>query len=165
MPVPGAKATSVEVPVEIAALNEILPVPLDYPRALSNCNDDHAFLRELATDFSSEAHDELEKMRQALGLRDARCIAKAAHNLKGAAACLCAEPLYSGAEELEQLAGNDILEAAGAQIEMLDREVERCVAYLQQNSCALKMPAGMADADPEQPRRDTIRNSLESPKS
>ena len=110
-------------------------------------NGDEAFVQELARDFTSEARADLTRMDRSLSARDASGIAKAAHNLKGSASSLCAEPLASRADELEHLAKNNALEAAASQIENLKSEVERCIACLDENAPASKTSKMSLDPD------------------
>ena len=113
-----AGARSVEPPVDLAALRELLQA-------------DEAFERQLVDTFATTGHGALAEIQQALDHRDAKRVERAAHSLKGAAGSLFATSASAAALRLEIAARSGMGQPLRQLAEELRGEFARAVAYLQ----------------------------------
>ena len=79
---------------------------------LETTGGDPAFLAELIDTYLSDAVEQLAAMREAVAVADGEELRRAAHSLKSNSASFGARTLASLCQELEQRAGNGVLEGA-----------------------------------------------------
>ena len=118
--------------------------PIDLVTLLKHCMGNVPLVTMLFDKFDRQARADLIVINRALRDQDAGMTARVSHSLKGAAGALTAGGVQRAAAEIEQAAREDRLAAAEACLNMLAREVDRCLAYL---PGARKSLAG-ADAAP-----------------
>ncbi|HFQ88446.1 MAG TPA: Hpt domain-containing protein [Desulfobulbus sp.] len=85
--------------------------------ALEQTAGDEELLEELLALFKDASAGDLEKLRRAVGDRDAPAVVEAAHSLKGASASLGFEAIRSLAQEMEMDARQDSIECAASRLE------------------------------------------------
>ncbi len=97
--------------------------PINWAEVMERLGDDRAFFDELIQLFFQEIEQELPAMAQAVQNGNAETLIRLAHNLKGAAATLSAEPLRAAAAELELLARNGDFRAAPTALAQLEKRI------------------------------------------
>ncbi len=120
-------ARRVEVPVDLAALRELLQA-------------DEAFERQLVDTFATTGHSALAEIQRALEQLDAKRVERAAHSLKGAAGSLFATSASAAAQRLEMAARSGVGQPLAQMAEELRGEFIRAVAYLQASYSGEEQP-------------------------
>ncbi len=113
-----------------AASCDQLEALFDRERALEEFGDDPEFLEEVLTGFLENVAEQLSQLATAIETGDADRVRREAHSIKGGAANLTAMSLSGAAKELEELGKRGDLEAASFQLNTVEVEYERLVAYL-----------------------------------
>lgn len=98
---------------------------IDQLDLLDRLGGDTGLAQELLAIFHEEAPGMLDEVRRAVLGADAEALARAAHNLKGAAANVSATSVQALAEKLEQLGRADDIPPAVATVEQLEAAVAR----------------------------------------
>jgi len=98
---------------------------LDQQDLLDRLGGDTELAQELLTIFREEAPSMFAEVRRAVLAADAEALARAAHDLKGAAANVSATNVQALAERLEQLGRADSIPPAVAAVEHLEAAVAR----------------------------------------
>jgi HPt (histidine-containing phosphotransfer) domain-containing protein len=123
-----ASSTPDKVPVKAPAVDE-LPVPqrpvFDRQWALEGLDGDERVLSEVISLFLDDAPGQLDKIRHAVGKRDAFALRVAAHALKGAVGCLGGSRCAAAALEMEELACEGELTRAADALTVLEAEIQR----------------------------------------
>lgn len=104
--------------------------------ALARVDGDEALLAEMVDIFQEEFPEMMRALEHALAQHDSEAVARAAHQLKGAVGNLSAHATFEAALQLELLARQNDLEAAGHAYHHLVKELER----LQPALLSLKEP-------------------------
>lgn len=99
--------------------------PMDYSMALSEFDQDKDFLDEVLQGFIEIVEKQITEIKNAISIGDAETVKKEAHSIKGGAANLTADSLYSSALELEKIGKSGELGDAGDALEKLSREFRR----------------------------------------
>jgi two-component system, sensor histidine kinase and response regulator len=99
---------------------------------LQRVDGDEELLVEMVTIFLEYTPQQLQEMRQALDLGDARGLQGKAHSVKGAAASISAEAMHQAAGALELAGRNCDLEQAALHFQTLNQEFSRFQAALAQ---------------------------------
>ena len=102
----------------------------DREDALMRLNGNSDLLRELSAMLLEDAPEALEKINQAIQLRDAKQLEKAAHSLKGSVTVFSAELAIQAAQLLESFGEQDKFATAGEAYEHLELEIERLLAAI-----------------------------------
>jgi Amt family ammonium transporter len=108
--------------------------PLDLEALLSRCMGDLSFRDKLLGKFPDQVGACLQTITAAIASNDATQLARAAHGLKGTAANLSAPAVQRVASDLEQLGNEGRLGEVESLVHELRREVERCVAFIEQTT-------------------------------
>ncbi len=103
--------------------------PIDEAALLAQWGGDAEVAAEMLTKFQRRAAGDVEQVSRGLSAKDAQAVERAAHGLKGAAACLAADAIRAVAAEIELLASEGDLARAAETVATLRREVERCLEY------------------------------------
>ena len=104
--------------------------PIDTPKLLENCMGNAALVGMLFDKFEKQARENLIQISGHLAAGDASQTAKTSHALKGAAGALSASGVQEVAARIEHAARAGALDTVSAAIAELQREVDRCLAYL-----------------------------------
>jgi HPt (histidine-containing phosphotransfer) domain-containing protein len=104
---------------------EDLPPALDYQAFLKRCLGQPQLAEKILAKFRARLSRDVAEIGSALSRRDLVTVSKLAHQLKGAAGNVAAEPLYAIAVELESLAKSGNQTAAGACLNRLRFESDR----------------------------------------
>lgn len=99
---------------------------------LQNIGDDHDLLIQLIDLFLERQTDMMRQIRQAVSLRDAATVERAAHTLKGTAGNLCAQEVALAAGRLETIGRQGTLHDAPAIYAQLEMEILRLCRALEQ---------------------------------
>lgn len=98
---------------------------LDEAELRERAEGDESFVKEMAAIFLDSVPRHLERIRKAVGDKDAAALCKAAHALKGASATLAAPAVCNCAYALERMGRDGNLEKAEAVFDELQKEMER----------------------------------------
>ena len=108
--------------------------PFDVEKALKQLGIDREFLNELMRDFRMDLNSKFDQLNDVLPTGDFERIASLAHNIKGAAATLCADETFKLAKALEIQARNSeflkcqqLVEQIGQQKVLIDDFLDRLV--------------------------------------
>jgi HPt (histidine-containing phosphotransfer) domain-containing protein len=101
-----------------------------YTELLALMDGDQALLQEIIDVFLEDAPQRIERVRRALGARDAEDLYNAAHALKGSAGNFSAPNVVGHARRLEALALEGDLHAAAIEFGFLLPDMDRLVAEL-----------------------------------
>lgn len=105
--------------------------PIDIERALENLAGDRELLMEVLNTFIQTIPKILDDLDNAISVEDASGLAAAAHNLKGAAANVCAEPIRRTARRLEELGRWNELGDVDCLLDDLREHVDRLRSFAQ----------------------------------
>jgi CheY-like chemotaxis protein len=97
----------------------------DHASALDRMNGDEEVLSEIISLFLGDVPCQLDKIRQAIGQRDAKSLHAAAHSLKGAAGCLGGRQAATAAFRLEEMGEQADFSQAAEAFATLEREIQR----------------------------------------
>ncbi len=100
---------------------------LDVAELLSRWKDMHDLAQRVLERFEIQAPEALAELEEAVATSDAVRTKEAAHKLKGAAGYAAAAHVHRIAAELEGLGERGELEAASGSLDVLRREINRCV--------------------------------------
>ncbi|HXY32715.1 MAG TPA: ATP-binding protein [Planctomycetaceae bacterium] len=128
--VTGSAAASVS-PSADGRPTDDLPV-LDYATFLKRCSGQSEVAQKILAKFRSRLGREIAEIESALVAADLATAARLAHQLKGAAGNIAADPLYALAVELESLAKNGDKAAAVACLDRLRSEARRFISWAPQ---------------------------------
>ena len=103
---------------------------LDLSRLLERVGGDRKALAELVRIFRDDSAKQIERIRRACREGDAAALRTAAHALKGAVANFAAPAATGTADRLQKMGEARQLEAAGAELARLEREVAAVLAAL-----------------------------------
>jgi len=106
------------------------PAPFDLDELLHRCLGHQDHLQRLLSKFEDKAGELLEGIEESVAAGDAERIAFLAHTLKGMSATLSAPCVRAAAAEMEQLARSKDLLGADECLEVLRRQVQRCLDFL-----------------------------------
>jgi two-component system, sensor histidine kinase and response regulator len=104
---------------------------VDLATALEGLDGDRALFDELTQLFREDCPRNIEGMRRAIGLHDAKGLEHHAHTLKGSSASLGAFSVSQAAGEIERLAQSDNVESTADQFKVLQEELERLFGELE----------------------------------
>jgi len=121
----ASQATASVVPIASGRAIEDLPPALDYQAFLKRCLGQPQLAEKILTKFLARLSRDVAEIGSALSRGDLVAVSKLAHQLKGAAGNVAAEPLYAIAVELETLAKSGDQTAAAASLNRLRAESER----------------------------------------
>lgn len=107
-----------------------LALPLELDEFSERCMGNAAIATMLLEKFEVQLHGDLDQLAQGLAAGDGEQLASTAHGLKGAAAALAASSIRALAAEIEALARNGSLDAIATELETLQAEADRCIAYM-----------------------------------
>src|SRR6185436_9574356 len=99
--------------------------PLDIEAAVERFDDDRPFVLGIIGDFRNYLPVRIKEIHAALQAKDANTLSRLAHNLKGIALNISAEPIAHVALELDKIALHEDLAGATALVAQLDAEVAR----------------------------------------
>ncbi|MGH9561551.1 MAG: response regulator, partial [Terracidiphilus sp.] len=104
---------------------------LDVDAALNRVEGDRELLDELVRLFVESSPAAMQEMRQALNERDAHCLDRLAHTMKGSSGSLGANRVSEAALVLEMRARSGALENAGELIDSLQSELDRVLPEME----------------------------------
>jgi response regulator RpfG family c-di-GMP phosphodiesterase len=102
----------------------------DSAALLATTENDQELAEQVCQAFIDEAQEMLADVRSALDAGDSQALQSAAHLLKGAAACICADYVRAIAAELEMMGCNASLQEAPARIAQLEAAMNRLIPAL-----------------------------------
>jgi HPt (histidine-containing phosphotransfer) domain-containing protein len=97
----------------------------DFDAALKLCFGKPEMLEEMMNAFRRDSAELLNQMHEAFNQRDLAEAGRVAHQLKGSAAYLGAQPVVESAAALEQAAGAGDMEAAAKSIIEVEAQVDQ----------------------------------------
>jgi HPt (histidine-containing phosphotransfer) domain-containing protein len=103
--------------------------PIDVADVLQRCMGNVEFLQRLLGKFRKRLGEDVNRLTDAVSARNQQEIARQAHSLRGSAANVSAIQLAGLASEAEKLSAAGDLNAAGAVLEKIRREADRCMNY------------------------------------
>ncbi len=98
---------------------------IDLEQAMSQLDDDRELLLEVIDVFMDTTPQLLQNLRSAASAADAHELKEAAHNLKGAASNICAEPVRKIAQSLEEMGGTGVLQNTESILADLEHQFEK----------------------------------------
>ncbi|HEX8914690.1 MAG TPA: response regulator, partial [Humisphaera sp.] len=105
-------------------------VPLDVPSLLRRCRGKGSLAERLLATFEQQLPAQLAALRETLDRHDLDALAKLAHQIKGAAANLSADPLRDAAAALERLGIARDSAAAAAGFAAVEQQLTRCLGFM-----------------------------------
>ena len=97
---------------------------------LARVGGDRELLAEISRLFVDDAPRHLQKIREALDMRDGEALRRAAHGLKGAAANFDAEGVVNAARTLEEIGRTGEFEAHETAWQALTSETDQLISLL-----------------------------------
>ncbi|HEV2491279.1 MAG TPA: PAS domain S-box protein [Candidatus Acidoferrales bacterium] len=110
---------------------------LDSRKLLERVQGDRELLADMIRLFRAEALSLLQTLREAVENGDCSAISRTSHALKGAIGNFGSGPAYQATQNMEELARTGDVQAAGALLSVLEREIERLQAALEPFSGAV----------------------------
>jgi signal transduction histidine kinase/DNA-binding response OmpR family regulator/HPt (histidine-containing phosphotransfer) domain-containing protein len=108
--------------------------PIDLDRLLSYCGQDRQLVERLLQKFLPQGRQELAHLTDRIAAGDWEAAARAAHQIKGTAAYLFAQPLHLAAERLEMLCRGSLPPAgAAAALAEVTTQMQRCLEWIDQH--------------------------------
>jgi len=104
-------------------------IPVDLNQALEAVGGDLEILKDVMEVFASEYPEQVRVLREACARRDAACVERAAHRLKGILANVGGGRARELARQLETMAEGGRMNGGVAMVEELEVEIERVVAF------------------------------------
>jgi len=111
-------------------LTEAPAEALDIDEALRRLEGDREILDFVFEGFIETVSDMVEQLEAAAAAKDPGALASAAHSLRGAAGSICAEPVRSTAEVLEQLGHQGVLTDVESLLLQLDQQVSELLTSI-----------------------------------
>ncbi|HOA72069.1 MAG TPA: response regulator [Phycisphaerae bacterium] len=136
-PAPSSDTPANDVPISAtadAAAHGDRPAstdaPMDEEKAIRLLGGDRATFEEVLAAFITSLPDVVSRLDNAVRAADARQLYAAAHQLKGGASAIMADPIRALAERLEELSRHEDVEGAAAALATLDEEITRLKAFM-----------------------------------
>ena len=108
--------------------------PIDRDALFKRCMGDPEIVAEMIQIFREDVNERLQKIRDAVARGDAPALSAAAHALKGSAGNISAQGVRDAAAKLEALGMADQLAEARDAMALLEREIRRAMAALDELS-------------------------------
>ncbi|MEO5888291.1 MAG: PAS domain S-box protein [Anaerolineales bacterium] len=108
-------------------------LPADFEAALVHFDGDRVFMLEMFKEYKAHLGARVDEIQSALEDRDANCLARLAHNLKGVSLNFSADPLAAITLSLEEICKREDLTHAPALVAQLDFEARRLDEFLSNN--------------------------------
>jgi PAS domain S-box-containing protein len=106
--------------------------PLDLAALLTQVDGNRELMSELVAIFVQDYPRQLERLKRAVGEKDARGVARAAHSLKGSASNLAAAGVVAAARRLEVMGQAEDLAGAGQALQELEVELASLRVFCEQ---------------------------------
>ena len=103
----------------------MLPSPIDLEQAMTNLGGDRELFDEVLTVFLDSIPGLLGELREACTNTDQKRLRIAAHNLKGSASNICAEPTRRIAARLEEMGVQVQASSASSLLSELEMQLDR----------------------------------------
>jgi PAS domain S-box-containing protein len=126
---PASPGDQVAAPVPQAMIFQDLP-PVDFESAYDRFDGDRDFVTTIIAEFKRHLPERLAEIHNSLRAGEINTLSRLAHNLKGVALNINADPIAQVALELEKVALHEDLAGAATLVAQLEREIARLEEFL-----------------------------------